>query len=645
MFCRRPPAAHARAAINSIIARIIADGVRTRGLAAPIREHLGIDFARSWALAYLRAATPAVLVFLALLSWGLSGTVLIGLDQRAVYERFGAPVAVLHPGLHFILPWPMGQLRRVEFGTIHDATLAAADVVPPVTLAGAEALPPPEADRLWEQAHPGELLFLIASQHDGQQTFQVVSADIKLRYRVGLTDPDALRFTYGTADPAELLRASAGRAIGAFLAGRTLDAVLGENREAMADGLAATVQRNLDGFGSGLQLTGFVIEAIHPPAGAAQAYHYVQAAEIQANARISAERGQAIATRAKASQYATDIETQAQAAAAETIGIADADLIRFTADHASAIASPESFLLERRLSDLAAGLSKSSITIIDHRIPAADAPVLDLRPLSAMTRCATCRPARSSPRCIFIPTTMTKITTGTTTAGQRGRRGSPARLLIAGLLLGCAALAASAVMVSAGQAVVVTAFGDPVRVLTEPGLAWKIPAPVETTTPVDLRLRTTSTGLQDVGTRDGLRVLVQAYVAWQVPADGEHVRQFLRAVRNDPDEAARQLRSFVGSALQVTASSFDLADLVNSDPNRVRVGDFEARLQAQIERPVLERLRHRGAPGRGRAAQPARRDAGRHGRTHGLRAGDGRRRAHRRGPACGRANPLRRRAR
>ncbi len=127
------------------------------------------------------------------------------------------------------------------------------------------------------------------------------------------------------------------------------------------------------------------------------------------------------------------------------------------------------------------------------------------------------------------------------------------RVLFADGLLGCAALAASAVMVSAGQAVVVTAFGDPVRMLTELGLAWKIPAPVETTVPVDLRLRTTSTGLQDVGTRDGLRVLVQAYVAWQVPADGEQVRKFVRAVRNDPDEAARQLRSFVGSALQVTA--------------------------------------------------------------------------------------------
>ena len=123
-------------------------------------------------------------------------------------------------------------------------------------------------------------------------------------------------------------------------------------------------------------------------------------------------------------------------------------------------------------------------------------------------------------------------------------------------------------MVPAGEAGVITRFGNPVRVVTEPGLAWKLPAPFENTIPIDLRLRTTSTGLQDVGTRDGLRVLVQSYVAWQVPDDPQRVRQFLRSVRNQPDEAARQLRSFVSAALHITSSNFDLADLVNVDSDQ-----------------------------------------------------------------------------
>lgn len=112
------------------------------------------------------------------------------------------------------------------------------------------------------------------------------------------------------------------------------------------------------------------------------------------------------------------------------------------------------------------------------------------------------------------------------------------RYILAVIVLAGIAGAACMVTVPPGSSIVVTRFGDPVRVLVEPGLAWKLPPPIDDTVNVDLRLRTTSSGLHDVGTRDGLRILVQAYVAWQVPDDPEHVKQFLRAVRNQPDAAA-----------------------------------------------------------------------------------------------------------
>lgn len=149
-------------------------------------------------------------------------------------------------------------------------------------------------------------------------------------------------------------------------------------------------------------------------------------------------------------------------------------------------------------------------------------------------------------------------------------------------------LSACVVLVSPGQAIVVTRFGNPVRVISTPGLAAKLPAPVDNTVVVDLRLRTTSSGLHDVGTRDGLRILVQAYIAWQVPDDAEHVRQFLRAMRNQPEIAADQLRSFTGSALEITASSFDLASLVNTDPSQIKLDQFEEALRRRIDEQALK---------------------------------------------------------
>jgi len=161
------------------------------------------------------------------------------------------------------------------------------------------------------------------------------------------------------------------------------------------------------------------------------------------------------------------------------------------------------------------------------------------------------------------------------------------RVLAAIFIVSIAVLAACTVLVVPGEAIVMTRLGNPIRVITHPGLAWKIPAPLESTIAVDLRLRTTSSGLQDVGTRDGLRILVQAYVAWQVPDDADHIRQFLRAVRNQPDVAAEQLRSFIGSSLEISVSSFELASLINTDASKVQLNELESRLQGRIDEQAL----------------------------------------------------------
>jgi membrane protease subunit HflC len=162
------------------------------------------------------------------------------------------------------------------------------------------------------------------------------------------------------------------------------------------------------------------------------------------------------------------------------------------------------------------------------------------------------------------------------------------RFSVAAVVVLAAVVSACVILVGAGHAIVVTRFGDPVSVIAQPGLAWKIPAPIENTIDVDLRLRTTSSGLHDVGTRDGLRILVQAYVAWQVPAEAEHIRQFLRAVRNQPDVAAQQLRNFIGSSLEITATSFDLSNLVNTDPAKVQLAAFESRLRERLDEQALK---------------------------------------------------------
>ncbi|EFU3235551.1 HflC protein [Enterobacter hormaechei subsp. hoffmannii UCICRE 9] len=192
-----------------------------------------------------------------------------------------------------------------------------------------------------------------------------------------------------------------------------------------------------------------------------------------------------------------------------------------------------------------------------------------------------------------------KIHTITTpaTPGKVGQKTPPARSPsvsrkwfrygVAALLIVLALLTACLVQVQSGNATVITRFGSPLRVLLEPGLAWRLPAPFESPVDVNLRTRSTSSGLQDVGTRDGLRVIVQAWAIWKVNPEPEHVLRFIRAVQNQPEEAARQIRTFIGSSLETTTSNYALSDIVNTDGKKIKISQLEKQIENQLKTQLL----------------------------------------------------------
>jgi membrane protease subunit HflC len=162
------------------------------------------------------------------------------------------------------------------------------------------------------------------------------------------------------------------------------------------------------------------------------------------------------------------------------------------------------------------------------------------------------------------------------------------RVVVALVVVLIIVLAACLVQVRSGEATIITRFGNPTRVLIDPGLAFRLPIPLETTINVDLRARSTSSGLQDVGTRDGLRIIAQAYAIWQVPPDPDAIQRFVRSVQNEPDQAAAQIRTFLGSSLETAASNFDLSSLINPDPDKLQINALEAQLKAQIAQQLRD---------------------------------------------------------
>ncbi|MHC8389328.1 protease modulator HflK [Pseudomonas sp. MDT2-39-1] len=345
-----------------------------------LHNRFGIDLRQIWAFTYMRRAFLPVMAVVAIVGWSLTGIHEIPLQARGIYERFGKPVEVFGPGLHAGLPWPLGRVLSVENGVVHELATSVGETSAPVVLEPAEGPAPAIANRLWDASHVNDKSQVIASSRADKQSFQIVNMDVRFVYRIGLTDQSALAATYNSADVPTLIRSTASRILVHDFASRTLDGLLGEDRVGLAEEIGRAVQADLQKLDSGVEILATVVEAIHPPAGAANAYHGVQAAQIGAQALISRERGAAAEATNQAQLQASIARDQATASAHEINSTAQAADLKFTAEQKAYASAGQAFVLEQYFSQLTQGLANAKLLVLDHRLGGSNnAPTIDLR--------------------------------------------------------------------------------------------------------------------------------------------------------------------------------------------------------------------------------------------------------------------------
>jgi regulator of protease activity HflC (stomatin/prohibitin superfamily) len=367
-------AAEARALGDGTLVAVIATRGERGGLGAGFRERFGIDLSRSWALSFLRRAGWGLAGVLAVIAWLTTGLTALGIGERGIYERLGDPVAVLQPGLHAHLPWPFGRVVRTENGQIHELPLGGGERpgLPPRLAADQD--PPMEFDRLWERKHLTEGTWLVPGRDGGRQ---LVSADVRVVWRIGASDGDARDSVYAVASPPVLVRLAAGRLFTRAFAGRGFETLVGEERDQLAGAVTAGLRQEL--AGTGIDVTAVVIDAIHPPTDAVPAYHAVQEAGISAIADAAAAKGRASRIVAVARLEAATTRDAALAAAAETTATATIDSVRLGADTEAVRLGGNAILIERRLQTMGRALAKGKATVIDHRLTVDGSTLIDLR--------------------------------------------------------------------------------------------------------------------------------------------------------------------------------------------------------------------------------------------------------------------------
>jgi regulator of protease activity HflC (stomatin/prohibitin superfamily) len=345
-----------------------------------LHNRFGIDLRQIWAFTFMRRAFLPVLAVVVIVGWSLTGLHEIPLQGRGIYERFGKPVEVFGPGLHAGLPWPLGRVLNVENGVVHELATSVGEASAGAQVASAEGPAPITANRLWDASHVNDKSQVIASSRADKQSFQIVNMDVRFVYRIGLTDQAALAATYNSTDVSTLIRSTASRILVHDFASRTLDGLLGEDRVGLAQEIGRAVQDDLQRLDSGVEILATVVEAIHPPAGAANAYHGVQAAQIGVQALIARERGAAAEATNQAQLQASVARDQATASAREINSNAQAADLKFRAEQKAYASAGQAFVLEQYLGQLSQGLANARLLVLDHRLGgSSNAPTIDLR--------------------------------------------------------------------------------------------------------------------------------------------------------------------------------------------------------------------------------------------------------------------------
>ncbi|QBJ07670.1 protease modulator HflK [Rahnella aquatilis] len=348
-----------------------------------LHQHFGIDLRQIWAFHFMRRALLPLAAILLLTGWLLTGISEVPLTQRGIYESFGKPVAVRQPGLHAGLPWPFGRTRMVDNGEVHELTTGSEEPVTTaaVTVADTAEGPAPEsANRLWDSGHSSDKSQIIASATRDRQSFQIMNMDVRFVYRIAMNDGAAMASLYHTDNMPVLIRSIANQVLVHDFSSRTLDSLLGSDQTRLAADIGRKVQSQLDHLNSGVELLATVIESIHPPAGAADAYHSVQAAQILAQSAIAGEKGQAAQQLNAAQQFARLAQDTASAQSHENLDQAQVMALRFNAENQAYQAGGQSFLTDRYFSQLILAMQQHpEVLIVDHRIGGGTSPVLDLR--------------------------------------------------------------------------------------------------------------------------------------------------------------------------------------------------------------------------------------------------------------------------
>lgn len=157
---------------------------------------------------------------------------------------------------------------------------------------------------------------------------------------------------------------------------------------------------------------------------------------------------------------------------------------------------------------------------------------------------------------------------------------SLATFVIAAVLVVIFVLLLFTFQVRQSEVAVVTTFGKPTSDITEPGLYFKWPWPVQQVYKFDQRVQTFEDKFSERPTADSALLLSSVYVGWKI-SDAKAF--FPKFPGGSVAAAQRQLEDIVGSAKAAVVGNHNLADFVNANPRDLKFDQIEAEIKDAVQ--------------------------------------------------------------
>ncbi len=137
------------------------------------------------------------------------------------------------------------------------------------------------------------------------------------------------------------------------------------------------------------------------------------------------------------------------------------------------------------------------------------------------------------------------------------------------------------------EVVLVTTFAKPsAEPITQPGLYFKLPFPIQKIYRFDKRIHSLEDEFEQMLTSDANNILANVYVGWTI----ERPREFFNSFpAGTPEAAEPQLKGAVRLAKQAVIGKHAFSDFVSSDPKQVKFTQIEQEMLKSVQDAALER--------------------------------------------------------